>query len=150
MNMKTTSWKYRGYDLPRDILLIIGGLCGLLYYERMLRLRPLPEILAGIRVMGDGGTSSISPAEAAVKLDKLWRACDFWMIRFLRKPGPCLRRGLVMYRWCRKNGLNSKLVVGVGKDGNVLKGHAWLYVDGRVYRDDPALLAREYTVMLEG
>lgn len=130
--------------------LVIGALCGLLYYERMLHRMPLPDILAKIRSLGDGGVSSISPAEAAVRLDKLLRACDFWMVRFLRKPGPCLRRGLVMYRWCRKNRVDSKLAVGVGKDGDVLKGHAWLYVDGRVYREDPALLAKEYTVMLEG
>jgi len=142
--------KYKGYDLPRDMPLVIGALCGLLYYERMLHRMPLPDILAKIRSLGDGGVSSISPAEAAVRLDKLLRACDFWMVRFLRKPGPCLRRGLVMYRWCRKNRVDSKLAVGVGKDGDVLKGHAWLYVDGRVYREDPALLAKEYTVMLEG
>lgn len=143
-------WKYKGYDLPQDVPLIIGTLCGLLYYERMLHRRPLPKILAEIRDLGDGGTPRVSSAEAKVKLDKLWQACDFWMIRFLRSPRPCLRRGLVMYRWCRKNGLDSKLAVSVGKDGDVLKGHAWLYVNGQVYREDPVLLAREYTVMLEG
>jgi len=130
--------------------LISGALCGLLYYEMMLHRRPLPIILAEIRGLGDGGSSTVSPAEAMVKLDKLWRACGFWMMRLLRNPRPCLRRGLVMYHWCRKNGLDSKLVVGVGKDGDVLKGHAWLYVNGHVYREDPVLLAREYTVMLEG
>ena len=31
----------------------------------------------------------------------------------------------------------------------VLKGHAWLYVYGHVYREDPVILAREYVVMLE-
>lgn len=148
--MKTALWKYKGYDLPPDVPLIIGALCGLLYYEMMLRRRPLPEILAEIRGLGDGGALSILPTEAEVKLDKLWRACTFWMVRFLRSPRPCLRRGLVMYRWCRKNGVDSKLVVGVGKDGDVLEGHAWLYVYGHVYREEPAILAQEYAVMLEG
>ena len=143
-------WKHKGYELPQDVPLIIGALCGLLYYEMMIHWRPLPKILAEIRGMGDEGSFSILSAEVTVKMDKLWRACSFWMLRLLRNPRPCLRRGLVLYHWCRKNSLDSKLVVGVGKDGNVLKGHAWLYVYGHVYREDPVLLAREYTVMLEG
>jgi hypothetical protein len=146
----TALWKYKGYALPQDVPLIIGALCGLLYYEMMIHWRPLPKILAEIRGMGDGGSSSILSAEVMVKLDKLWRACGFWMIRLLRNPRPCLRRGLVLYHWCRKNSVASKLAVGVGKDGDVLKGHAWLYVQGHVYREDPVLLAREYTMMLEG
>jgi len=142
-------WKHKGYELPQDAPLIIGTLCGLLYYEIMIHQSPLPNILAEIRGMGNGKSSPVSSAQALVKLDKLWRACGFWM-RLLRNPGPCLRRGLVMYRWCRKNSMESKLVVGAGKDGDVLKGHAWLYVQGHVYREDPVLLAKEYTVMLEG
>ena len=142
-------WKYKGYELPQDVPLIIGALCGLLYYEMMIHARPLPNILAEISDMGDEKSSPVLTAEVTVKLDKLWRSCGFWM-RFLRNPRPCLRRGLVLYHWCRKNSVNSKLTVGVGKDGDILKGHAWLYVDGHVYREDPVLLAREYTVMLEG
>lgn len=143
-------WKYKGYELPQDVPLITGALCGLLYYEMMIYRRPLPKILADIRGLGGEESSPVLAADIMMKLDKLWRACNFWMMRILRSPRPCLRRGLVMYRWCRKNGLDSQLAVGVGKDGDVLKGHAWLYVNGQVYREDPALLAREYTVMLEG
>ena len=42
------------------------------------------------------------------------------------------------------------MVVGVGKDGDMLKGHAWLFFNGRVYREDPISLAKEYVIMLEG
>ncbi|MFZ3103534.1 MAG: lasso peptide biosynthesis B2 protein [Smithella sp.] len=143
-------WKYKGYELPQDAPLIIGALCGLLYYEIMIHRKPLPGILAEIRTSGDGGSSPVSSADIMTKLDKLWRACNFWMIRFLRNPGPCLRRSLLLYHWCRKNGVDSKVVVGVDKNGDELKGHAWLYVNGHIYREDPVLLAREYTVMLEG
>jgi hypothetical protein len=142
-------WKYKGYELPQDAPLIIGALLGLLYYEIMIHWRPLPKILAEIRKRGDGESSPLLPPEVMVKLDKLWRACGFWMIRLLRNHRSCLRRGLVLYYWCRKHGVESKLVVGVGKDRDVLKGHAWLYVYGHVYREDPVILAREYVVMLE-
>jgi hypothetical protein len=143
-------WTYKGYKLPQDVPLIVGVLFQLLYYEMMIHSKPLPEILAEIQAMGDGGTSPMLPADVMVKLDKLWRACGFWMFRFLKHQRPCLRRVLVLYHWCRENGVESKLAVGVGKDKDVLKGHAWLYVYGQVYREDPVMLEREYTVMLEG
>lgn len=145
-----TLWTYKGYKLPQDVPLIVGALFRLLYYEMMIHSKPLPEILAEIQGMGDRGTSPMLPADVMVKLDKLWRACGFWMFRFLKHQRPCLRRGLVLYHWCRENGVESKLAVGVGKDNDVLKGHAWLYVYGQVYREDPVMLEREYTVMLEG
>ena len=136
--------------MPQDVPLIIGALYGLLYYKMMIHWRPLPKILEGIRGLDDGCVSPILSAEVQIKLDKLWRACNFWMTSFLRNQRPCLHRGLVMYHWCQRNGLDCKLVVGVRKDGDVLKGHAWLYVQGHLYREDPMLLAREYTIMLEG
>lgn len=141
---------YKGYELPRDIGLITGALCALIYFEIMLRSKPLPEILADIRNTGGAASETITRADISVKLDKLWRACDFWLSRLWRNQRPCLRRGLVLYRWCRKNGVESKLAVGAAKDGDALKGHAWLYVQGEVYREDAARLAAEYTVMLEG
>jgi hypothetical protein len=116
----------------------------------MIHLKPLPVILTGIREIGHEGSSPLSREEVMLKLDKLWRACGFGMARLLRNPRPCLRRSLVLYRWCRKNGVDSRLFVGVGKDKDVLKGHAWISVYGQVYREDPVSLAREYTVMLEG
>lgn len=146
----TALWRYKGYEVPQDVPLLIGALVQLLYYEMMIHLRPLPKILAGIREMDNEESLPPLPEEVLIKLDKLWRACGFWMTRFLRSQGPCLRRSLVLYRWCRKHGVNSKLVVGVGKDGDMLKGHAWLHVYGHVYREDPVLLSREYVVMLEG
>ncbi len=141
-------WKYKGYELPQDLPLIIGALLRLLYFELILHRRPLPDILA--EISGMPSVLSAPAAEVAVTLDKLWRACGFWMARVLKNPRPCLRRSLVLYRWCKKHGVESKVVVGVDKDGDILKGHAWLYVHGQVYREDPELLARDYTIMLEG
>jgi len=146
----TRLWKHKKYELPQDAPLITGALFRLLYYEMMIHLKPLPVILTGIREIGHEGSSPLSREEVMLKLDKLWRACGFGMARLLRNPRPCLRRSLVLYRWCRKNGVDSRLFVGVGKDKDVLKGHAWISVYGQVYREDPVSLAREYTVMLEG
>jgi len=142
--------KHKGYKLPQDAPLIIGALSHLIYYEMMIHLKPLPVILTEIRETSHAESSPLLQEEAMIKLDKLWRACGFGMARLLRNPRPCLRRSLVLYRWCRKHGVESRLFVGVGKDNDVLKGHAWISVNGQVYREDPELLAKEYTVMLEG
>lgn len=143
-------WKYKGYEIPSDLPLIIAALVNLLYYEMMLRFRPLPVILAKIREPNDDTSPVLSTKQTEIILDKIWRACGFWMSRVLKNPRPCLRRSLVLYSWCRKHGVESKVVIGVDKDGDVLKGHAWLWVQGRIYREDPDALARDYTVMLEG
>ena len=57
--------------------------------------------------------------------------------------------------WCPVTGVGKmvwmcKVVVGVDKNGDELKGHAWLCVYGHVYREDADSLAKEYTIMLEG
>jgi len=142
--------KYKGYELPRDLPLIISALLWLIYYELLIHLKPLPVILTKIRNINADAPPALSKEQTEIILDKLWRACGFWMSRVLKNPRPCLRRSLVLYRWCRKHGVESKVVVGVDKDGAALKGHAWLWVQGRIYREDPDALAKDYTVMLEG
>ena len=143
-------WKYKGYDLPRDLPLIFGALAWLIYYEILIQSRPLPKILEGIREM-PAIVSCVPPqAEVMSVLEKLWRACGFWMARVLKNPRPCLRRSLVLYSWCKKHGVKSKVVIGVDKENDILKGHAWLYVQGEAFREDAAELAKKYTVMLEG
>ncbi len=143
-------WQYKGYDLPRDLPLIFCAFAWLVYYEIMIHFRPLPKILAQIREMP--ATVSCTPPQSEVMsvLDKLWRACGYWMARFLRNPRPCLRRSLVLYSWCTKHSVKSKVVIGVDKENDILKGHAWLYVQGEVFRENAAELAKNYTVMLEG
>jgi hypothetical protein len=143
-------WMHKGYQLPQDVPLIIGVLLWLVYYETAIHWKPLPKILEEIRKLGNKNRRSSLTDEATAQMDKIWRACGFWMLRLSWDPGPCLRRSLVLYRWCRENGLECKLFVGVGKDGDLLKGHAWLSVCGKVYREDPVGLAKEYVVMLEG
>ena len=143
-------WKYKGYDLPRDFPLISSALLWLIYYELLIHLKPLPVILTKIREMKADAPPALSTEQTAIILDKLWRACGFWMARVLRNPRPCLRRSLVLYSWCRKHGVESKVVIAVDKENDMLKGHAWLCLQGEVFREDATDLAKNYTVMLEG
>lgn len=53
----------------------------------------------------------------------------------------CLHRSLVLHRWLLRDGLASHLRIGVRKEGNLLRAHAWVEVDGRAVHEHPGALA---------
>ncbi len=52
--------------------------------------------------------------------------------------GNCLDRSLLLYRLVSETGADAALVMGVRRDGADVKGHAWVELDGRPFRDDSA------------
>jgi len=145
-------WQYKGYHFPRDIYLLawIGVL--LLYYDCLIRFRPLPDILKKIHSHNKLRLESDSrpPTEAQLQtMDKIYRGATFWLTRIGRSMRPCLRRSLVLYHWSAAQGLCSRVVIGARKDGSDLLGHSWLMLDGCPFNEEPELLA-QYTVFLEG
>lgn len=145
-------WRYKGYQLPGDLLLLawVGGL--VLYYECLVRLRPLPQILHSInaRMTRLCAVPAQPPTSEQLKImDKIYRGATFWMTKVGRSSRPCLRRSLVLYHWCALRGLGARVVVGVKKDGSDLRGHGWLLLDGLPYHEELALL-EQYTVFIEG
>lgn len=134
------------------LLAWVGG--WLLYYECLLRLRPLPVILAQIQAkktsLPEAGDVMTAPTcNQLITMDKIYRGATFWMTRIGRSSRPCLRRSLVLHHWCAKQGLSARVVIGAKKDGSDLRGHGWLVVAGRPYHEEPGLL-EQYTVFLEG
>jgi hypothetical protein len=53
----------------------------------------------------------------------------------------CLHRSLALYRWLRCEGMRSELRIGVRKQGNELKAHAWVELSGCVINDRPDAVA---------
>jgi len=53
----------------------------------------------------------------------------------------CLHRSLVLHRWLRLHGLPSELQIGVLKDGQALRAHAWVELNGHVLNDPPQAVA---------
>ncbi len=145
-------WQYKGYDLPRDLSLLawIGGLT--LYYDCLVRYRPMPGILEKIRSHKPARLEPNRgrPTMAQLKtMDKIYRGATFWLTRIGRSSRPCLRRSLVLYHWSAAQGLSARVVVGVKRDGPDLQGHSWLMLDEEPYHEEPESLAR-YTIFLEG
>lgn len=52
----------------------------------------------------------------------------------------CLHRSLILHTWLRHEGLPSMLRIGVTKQGNQLKAHAWVELDGRIVNDERAAI----------
>ncbi|HEX5165639.1 MAG TPA: lasso peptide biosynthesis B2 protein [Thermomicrobiales bacterium] len=50
----------------------------------------------------------------------------------------CLHRSLVLQRWLRSEGFPSELKIGVRKDEQQLKAHAWVEIGGVTINDRPA------------
>ena len=56
-------------------------------------------------------------------------------------PARCLHRSLVLHEWLRRDGLPGELRIGVRKEGEALRAHAWVELDGQVVNDTPAAVA---------
>jgi Transglutaminase-like superfamily len=64
--------------------------------------------------------------------------------RPLVRPG-CLTRGLTLYYFLRRAGLDVKLCFGIGKVNDKVVGHCWLLKDGKPFMEkrDPAPVFKE-------
>lgn len=102
--------------------------------------------------------AAVPPLVHAVPLDRLSRwlarggraavpvddaALASWIDQWLRRaPWPwrytCLKRGAVMFMLLRRAGRPVRLHVGVRRDPDALRAHAWLVLDGKPYLEtDP-------------
>jgi hypothetical protein len=50
--------------------------------------------------------------------------------RLIRSQDNCLDRSLIAYRYLRAAGASPSLVIGFGRDGGAVRGHAWLPIGG--------------------
>lgn len=59
----------------------------------------------------------------------------------------CLERALVTFRYLCRAGAQPEFVMGVGRGGEGVHGHAWVTVDGRPVHDKPAALAPFHPIL---
>ena len=90
--------------------------------------------------------ASARPIRAAVSPEDVRRArryghCINTAARFHVLRPQCLQRSLVLHSWLRQCGLPSALRIGVCRDRDELKAHAWVELAGRVVNDRRAAVA---------
>jgi hypothetical protein len=138
---------YKGFHIPGDFPMLARIFFLIPYYLILIRFAPVQRVLAKLPAM---------PSEEAARqrngyaeaLDKAWRASNFFLVRIFGRKDFCLPRTLVLYHWCRRNGVRAEIAIGVYKEDKDLKGHAWLKVKGDPYRENLETLEK-YTIMVE-
>lgn len=95
-----------------------------------LRFRHLPELLESQR-LGRRRVKSRSPAEMDRAVRMTVRLCHLRVFRLTRFPRACLRQSMALYRVLTRMGYPVEIHFGIHKDGDVLRGHSWVTLDGR-------------------
>lgn len=138
---------YRDYRFPKDAGLLAGLFFLLAYYSVKVQFTPVPSILSGLSALKKSERKTT--AEDWLMLDKMWRGCGFLLKKVFLTDKTCLKRTLVLYRWCCRQGLEARAVIGVCREGREIKGHSWLLIEGKPFHEEQAELEK-FVPMLEG
>lgn len=104
-----------------------------------LRTRGFQALVEQAQTAGESATRAVLPND-------LTRAHQYarWLdvaSRFHIVSAHCLHRSLALHRWLLNEGLPSDLRIGVRKENNELKAHAWVELDGQILNDPPNAVA---------
>lgn len=110
----------------RDLLLIARLLVWALLVPVLKRLVPLPNVARLMWVDRPTGTPDRERQKRIVRAARL-----VLRARPLGQDENCLDRSLLLYRFLSMEMLDPRLVVGVRRGPDGVKGHAWVTVDGK-------------------
>ncbi|MCJ7806363.1 MAG: lasso peptide biosynthesis B2 protein [Clostridia bacterium] len=143
-------FSHKGFALPRDLSLLMSVFFLLIYYSILIRLLPIRKLIGLIERNRSGSGENAEPGHPAEETrGKIYRAANFFLKRVWNSERSCLRRTLLLYRWCCHLGIPSRVMIGVSKEEGNLQSHAWLEVAGLPYKESSEHLST-YTPMLEG
>lgn len=142
-------YSYRGYNLPFDLLLLAAVFLRLLHISLLLRLLPTGKILGPGNDNPKSCNADKQPGAAEqILIDKIYRAATFYLRHLWRTDKPCLRRTLLLYRWCLRSNIPARMLIGVKKTDGELQSHAWLEINSKPVGDEAEEL-KSYTIILE-
>ena len=95
------------------------------------RVLPLPTL---VRVMSRTGSAECSDEKEKQIVRSARR------IYRLRRPGSCLERSLLAYRYLSNTHAEPQLVIGIRRDDRDVLAHAWVLVDGSPLYESSATL----------
>ncbi|HKO96122.1 MAG TPA: lasso peptide biosynthesis B2 protein [Pyrinomonadaceae bacterium] len=126
---------------PREAWLLIRMATWVVVITALMRIQPLPRVLALATPRRVFRQSVISNQRMAELLDLLLD-----MDIFVFTP-TCWKRAAVLYRYVSMNGTSAQIVFGVRKEGDgILNGHAWLESARKpILEKDPPLYRPTYS-----
>ena len=142
MPTKLDRWRALPADERRLLLglaLLLPAIGGAL---RCLGVRRTYRLLGG--PVASAAVASTVPLAAQASAKRLAQLVD---IASRRGPynATCLRQSLVLWWLLRRRGLAAELRIGVAKEGEQVRAHAWVELAGRVI-NDRATVANDYAV----
>lgn len=102
------------------------------------RLLPLPSLVRLMSGKGSGRRSDAREEQVVRSARRVYR---------MRRPGSCLERSLLVYRYLSNANADPRLVIGVRREDSDVIGHAWVLVDGSPLYESSASLELFSTVV---
>jgi hypothetical protein len=90
-----------------------------------------------VRLMWKGARARPVTAEREARIAELARVV--YRSEHVSRPGNCLERSLILYRYLSAAGADPHLVVGM-RNGESVRGHAWVTVRGAPVEEPPSSL----------
>jgi len=122
---------------PLGALFFLNDFLLLIDYSCLLRFFPFNKVIERIeKLKNHKNTSQPLSDKGYFTLNVIWKDCTKILNSIFSSKKPCLRRSLILYRWCCQNNIDAQLIIGVKKDGLKLISHAWLSVQGKPFREE--------------
>lgn len=100
--------------------------------------RPLRVLLTRLRPRAsDASRASDKRCEALARYARF----VVWL-NHLWARNPCLYQCLLLYRFLRLEGRHAQIAFGLQREGENLKGHTWILIDGQVFDDTEEHVAK--------
>ncbi len=124
---------------PHDWWMLVQTWTLLLAVDLGLRVLPLRRVQALLSLRHKDARYPY-PAELSAVTQHLWRLVDIAARHHLYRM-TCLRRSVVLQWLLRRRGIPADLRIGVRKESEVLRAHAWLEVQAKPIGDPETIAA---------
>lgn len=112
---------------PRRLKWSLQALPDVLWAWRQLRRTPdMHQLLAGMHL-----PARMRPDRSPKKVQEILQGAKWSLYLLGWKRDACVPRSLAVYAALRREGYAPQFVSGVRREGDVIKGHAWVELDGR-------------------
>jgi hypothetical protein len=139
--------QYKGFTFPHDGWLIITVLAKVLYYSYQCDQKSPQDLMALVKIKARK-MKSVGDSEALVRLGKMRRAANFFLLRIAKSRRPCLIRSCILLEQALGNKLNAELIIGVKYQNEGLTGHSWITIDNQPFQEALTELM-DYTIMMK-
>lgn len=140
--------RYKGFVLPGDSYLIVAAAGKIIYYVYQIKMKTPQDLIARIKDKAVK-TQGVKDRDGLMRLEKMRRAVNFFLIRICKCSRPCLIRSCILFEQALKCGLDPEFFIGVKPEKERLAGHSWITINRQPFRENEALL-QEYTIMMKG